>query len=574
MVKRRCGEYQRTRLRGFWKNIKIKLKNKHMETQIKTTKLIATYARVSTSRQEEEQTIQNQISSLKEYAEKNGYTIIRQYTDDGWSGDTLARPQLDELRQDAKSKQWEGVLIYDPDRLARRYSYQELVADELGEAGIEVMYVTVSAPKNSEDKILHGVRGLFAEYERAKITERFRLGKLRKIREGHILVSEPLYGYSYIPKKDTVHGRYVINEEEARVVKMIFSWVANEKLTLRRVVKRLQEMNIKPRKSKRGVWSTSTLSTLLRNEAYIGTARWGSSYAIVPKNPLKHERYKKMKKSSRKIKPKEEWLTVPVPIVIDRTVFERARKQLAENFALCWRNKKNEYLLSGRIECSCGKRRTGEGALKGKHLYYRCSDRVSSFPLPRTCKEKGINARIADNLVWKKIAEIMSSPELLTKQVERWYSDQRAKIKTAFVDTAVLKGEIEKLKVQAERYNKAYGVGVFTIEQLKGYTLPIREKINQLEIQIAGATQKENEQRIDQAPSKTEIEAFAGRAEKTINNLNFSSKREIILSTVEKIVSTKEYLCISGYIPVNQYVEYKTINRNSWFAECGEIHAV
>jgi len=544
-----------------------------METQIKTTKLIATYARVSTSRQEEEKTIQNQIVSLKEYAQKNGYTIVREYADDGWSGDMLARPALDQLRQDAKSKQWESILIYDPDRLARRYSYQALLTDELREAGIDVVFVTTPAPKSGVEKILYGVQGLFAEYERAKIAERFRLGKLRKISEGHILVSVPLYGYSYIPKKDSEHGYYVINEEEARVVKMIFSWVADEKITLRGVVKRLQKMNIKPRKSKRGVWNTSTLCTLLRNEAYIGTARWGSSYAVVPENPIKNEKYKKMKKSSRKIKPKGEWLYVPVPVIVDSALFDRAREQLKENFALCQRNKKNEYLLSGRIDCSCGKRRTGEGAMHGKHLYYRCNDRVLSFPLPHTCKEKGINARIADNLVWKKIAETMSSPELLTKQVERWYSDQRAKVKTAFVDTVVLKGEIEKLKVQVERYNKAYGAGIFTIEQLKGYTLPIREKINQLEIQVASATQKEREQSAGKAPSKIEIEAFAEKTKKVINNLSFSLKREIVLATVEKIVGTRQGLCVSGYIPVTQNVQYKTISRNRRIAKCGEVHA-
>src|SRR3989338_2345908 len=104
-------------------------------------KLIATYARASTANQEEEQTVQNQISSLKEFSEKNNCVITEEYIDEGWSGDILARPALDRLRQDAKQKKWEAVLIYDPDRLARRYSYQELIMDELKEAGIEVMFI-------------------------------------------------------------------------------------------------------------------------------------------------------------------------------------------------------------------------------------------------------------------------------------------------------------------------------------------------------------------------------------------------------------------------------------------------
>ena len=118
------------------------------DTNEKPSKLIAIDARVSTSRQENEGTIETQLSVLREYAQKNSLIIVKEYLDDGWSGDILARPSLDELRQDAKSKLWEAVLFYDPDRLARRYSYQELVMDELREAGVEGMFITISTPKN------------------------------------------------------------------------------------------------------------------------------------------------------------------------------------------------------------------------------------------------------------------------------------------------------------------------------------------------------------------------------------------------------------------------------------------
>src|SRR3989344_8834552 len=125
----------------------------------KQNKLIAIYGRVSTSNQENEGTIETQLSAVKDFAEKNGYTIVQEYLDNGWRGDSIIRPALDQLRMDAKKKIWEGVLMYDPDRLARRYSYQELVMDELREAGIEVLFVTTSTPKNEEDKILYGVKG-------------------------------------------------------------------------------------------------------------------------------------------------------------------------------------------------------------------------------------------------------------------------------------------------------------------------------------------------------------------------------------------------------------------------------
>ena len=119
---------------------------------------------------------------------------------------------------------------------------------------------------------------------------------------------------------------------------------------------------------------------------------------------------------------------------------------LKKNFELSARNKKNDYLLGGKIYCPCGQRRCGEGPQKGKHLYYRCNDRVFSFPLPRTCYEKGINARIADKLVWDKIESLMSSPELMMKQVERWMNNQRTKPLTQAADLESIEKEVRKLK--------------------------------------------------------------------------------------------------------------------------------
>jgi site-specific DNA recombinase len=411
-------------------------------------KLIAIYARVSTARQEEDGTIETQLGVLREFAQQNNCIVVREYIDDGWSGDVLARPSLDQLRADVTRKIWQAVLIYDPDRLARRYSYQELVMDELRERHIEVLFVTVTAPKNSEEKILHGVRGLFAEYERAKIAERFRLGKLRKVKDGHVLVSEAPYGYIYIPNQGDRHGFLEIFDEEARVVKMIFEWVANDFLTLRQVVRRLQEMQIRPRKSARGVWSTSTLSTLLRNGAYIGEAHWGSSYAVAPERPLKNETYRKIKKSSRRIKPKSEWIIIRVPTIVDRDIFDAAREQLDVNYALSRRNKKNEYLLAGKIRCVCGRTRSGEGVLRGKYLYYRCSDRILRFPLPAVCKERGINARISDELVWQKIVDLMSSPELMLSQAERWIRSKQDKTANSIGDEKILENELASLREQ------------------------------------------------------------------------------------------------------------------------------
>ena len=147
-------------------------------------KTIAIAARVSSEKQKEEQTIQSQIAEVETWAKENNCLIVERYIDDGWSGDILARPELDRLRDDAGKKIWEACVWLDRDRLARRYSYQELVIEELQEKGIEVVFLHQANAVTPEDKILQGFQGLFAEYERVKITERMRRGKLHKAKTG------------------------------------------------------------------------------------------------------------------------------------------------------------------------------------------------------------------------------------------------------------------------------------------------------------------------------------------------------------------------------------------------------
>lgn len=532
------------------------------------SKLISVYGRVSTSNQEDQKTIEAQLSEVRRFAQEKGYTIVKEYIDEGWSGDILARPALDQLRHDAKDKIWDAVLIYDPDRLGRRLFYQQIVIDELKQLGTEILFVTTPPVLNAGDELMFGVKGLFAQYEKTKIAERFRIGKVNRVKNNHILLAEAPYGYNYVPNKgkrgnvDYLAGHCEINEIEAQNVKEIFNWVGNDHLTLRAIVRKLQELGIKPRKSKRGVWNTSTLSTLLRNTTYIGKAHYGASIAVVPLKPLSKETYRKNKKSSRKMRPEADWITISTPAIIDDDLFFRAGKQLKSNFELSSRNTKNEYLLAGRIWCTCGLRRAGEGPQKGKHLYYRCTDRVKSFPLASTCKAKGLNARIVDEMVWSKTAEIMSSPELLLEQSKRWLSSNLETFKDLVVDVEELRKEIDKLKKQEDRYLNAYGSGAINLEKYKDCTASIKEKIAANIIQINSVQNNGNIRSEIHQPTIDEINNFTQKVSQSLYDLNFKAKKAIINNVIDKVVGTTDGLQVYGYIPVTSNINVFTEYRN------------
>ncbi|MCX6782894.1 MAG: recombinase family protein [Candidatus Levybacteria bacterium] len=536
--------------------------------------LIAIYARVSSERQEKEETIQTQIMALEDFAKEKGHTIVARYLDDGWSGTILARPSLDDLRLDARKKLWEGVLIYDPDRLARKYSYQELVSDELIELGLKVLYVTIAPPEDDSDKLLYGVKGLFAEYERARIAERFRLGKLRKARDGNVVTSQAPYGYDYIPKQGSTQGYYKINKQETAVVKMIFQWIAVERITLRETVRRLLELGIAPRKSKRGVWNTSTLTNLLRNETYIGTAHFNKSIAIIPEKPLKNIKYKRVKKTSRRFKPEKDWISIPVPPILDEAIYQKARQQLKANYELCARNKKNDYLLAGKIYCTCGRRRTGEGPQKGKHLYYRCTDRIYCFPLPPKCRERGVNARIADVMVWQGISDLMSDPKLLKEQAMRFTGNKTTEVANTSTEADELKREIEKLKKEEGRYIKAYGAEIISEEQFKEAINDLKGRRGILERQVGHMESQKQDVDDVIVPTDNYLEEFSDAARFVLKErLKFPQKQAIIHKSVDTIIGEQCKLTIRGYIQMKEVFDNVKF-RNSWSSKHWKIYVI
>ncbi len=537
--------------------------------------LLALYARVSTQRQENEGTIDSQIEDIKLKAEAAGHIIVQEYLDDGWSGDMLARPALDRLRDDADKNIWEGVMAYDQDRIARRYSYQEFVIDELEEKGLKVLFCTSSRPQNGEEKILQGVKGLFAEYERLKIAERMRRGKLHKARSGHVVGTMAPYGYNYIPKQGDKNGYYKVNPSEAETVKMIFEWVAYEGKTIKGVARGLMELGIKPRRSKRGVWNSSTITRMLQNETYIGKSYFNKSESVVPKNPIKDTKYKKIKKTSRVMRPEEEWIEIPVPRIISDDLFKKTRARLAQNYKYRSRNKKYNYLLNSMIYCTCGKPRTGDAVQKGKHLYYRCCDRIYSHPLPATCNEKNISAEIVDKLVWQRVSQFMSNSDLIRGYAEKWLESKYDKTNDTQDSVDVLKHALDKIKKEEDRYVKAFGAGVINETQLKERTEEISENRTALQKQIRDKVQKIKDNTVN-VPEPQQIDAFCKQAQKVLTTLSFKTKQEILRNVLDKVVANQQELQVYGYLPVREesYVEVHSINRNSRPTERRQINTI
>jgi len=186
-----------------------------------------------------------------------------------------------------------------------------------------------------------------------------------------------------------------------------------------------------------------------------------------------------------------------------------------------------------------------------------------------------MNARIADRLVWQRIAELMGSPQLLLKQLDRWTKAQNTKVKSSVGDIEAVEKEITKLQIQEGRYNSAYGAGLFSMDQLKEYTVPIRERIVTLKIEVAEDQKRRSRINSTSLPSQTELKALSEKAFLGLKSLSFGAKRAIVMNIVEKIVGTENRLQVYGYIPLTtNHVEFITSDRNCRSAKCREVHII
>jgi site-specific DNA recombinase len=151
---------------------------------------VALYVRVSTDRQQQAQTIEQQVTQLRAYvAARDGWTVAEEHVfrDDGYSGAKLSRPGLDALRDHAARAAFDVVVVCAPDRLARNFTHQMVVLEELERRGVRVIFCDRPLSDDPHEQLVTQIRGAVAEYERTLIADRMRRGRLARLRSGQLL---------------------------------------------------------------------------------------------------------------------------------------------------------------------------------------------------------------------------------------------------------------------------------------------------------------------------------------------------------------------------------------------------
>jgi len=414
------------------------------------------------------------------------------------------------------------------------------------------------------------MQGVFHEYERIKIAERMRRGKLGKTRDGKLLGYNPPYGYNYILKTKDRNGYFVVNQVEAEIVRKIFNWVANDGYSIRKVIKKLYELKIYPKKKKRDFWTKGPLTRLLKNETYIGRHFYYKTECVVPKNPKDFNgKYKKIKKSSRKDRPKDQWILYKCPSIIDKESFYKVQRQLELNQKYAKRNKKYNYLLSGLVKCTCGVTRVGQKG--GNHLYYRCADRIYNYPLPPKCKEGSINVRVLDNLVWKHVIKLVNNRDLLTKQAKKWLSSQQISNKVEDTRAENIKDQLAKLDEEERKYLQAFGARLASFDVYEKQMKDLKARRQRISTEIVEQKSVQNQANF---LSGLNIKELCRKVLGKINQWDFSKKEQLLRKIIDKVIASQNLAIVRGHIPV----EYKELNValqpigwDSWSAQRWQI---
>jgi site-specific DNA recombinase len=456
-------------------------------------KTAAIYARVSSDRQKENQTIASQTAALKEYAAENGYSVPSEWVfqDEGYSGSNLLRPGLEALRDLAAEGQIAATLVYSPDRLSRKYAYQVLLLEEFARCGVAVIFLKSPAGATPEDQLLLQFQGMIAEYERAQILERSRRGKRHKAQQGLVnVLSGAPYGYRYVRKSDTAAAYYEVVEAEAQVVRLVFETYTQQGISINAIARLLNERQIPTRSGAQTRWERSTVWAMLRNPAYQGRACYGKT-ELRPRQRITRPLRQRQGIASRDTvgheRPRADWIEVPVPPLVNEATFALAQEQLQRNKHHSPRRTIEPTLLQGMLICQqCGYAfyRTSTRTSSRKLYYYRClgSDGYRRLHGP-ICTNRPIRQDLLDEIVWQEIMRLLEDPALLQAEIDR-RREAACNADPLRQRDADLRREQLRLEKKIERLVTAYQEELVTLPQLRQRMPELRKQAQATESEL------------------------------------------------------------------------------------------
>ena len=394
-------------------------------SSLQASSIAAIYTRVSTTEQADKgYSLPTQLDACQALARQEGYTVPESHVFvDDYTGTSLKRPQFTVLRDLVQQRLVEAVFVYDLDRLSRKLAHQLLLSDEFEQAGVALRIVTMpDGAKTPEAQLLSNVRGIIAEYERAKILERTARGRVGRAKAGHVPGGQYTLGYVYV-KYPMKGAAYEVDPEEAALVQRIFRFYVPEGWSQQDIAIQLTRENIPTPADRRPglqrtlpvrMWHQSTVARILRNPTYVGTLHYGKMTRVPGRqNPDKKTRWE--------VAPEADWIAIAVPPLIDHATFEAAPARRVMNTQQSRRHRRHEYLfINGRLRCGqCGAAMIGQPNTHGGTRYRCCRGRYARYDVVASHIQRGIQASAIEPVVWAAVERALNNPAIIAAEFER-----------------------------------------------------------------------------------------------------------------------------------------------------------
>lgn len=475
---------------------------------------VVAYCRYSSDNQRDE-SIDAQVRFLNEFANKNGYEIIKVYVDEAKSATTDLRPAFLEMMRAAEKGNFKAVLVHKLDRFARDRYDSAFYKRHLKKNGVRLISALENLDDSPESIILESVLEGMSEYYSKNLSREVMKGLKENAYNCKHTGGTPPLGYDV-----TSELTYIINEVEANVVRYIFEQKAIGKgyLTI------ADQLNNMGHTTKAGNhFKANSIRDILKNIKYTGVYIFNRRAAGKLGNYVNKQPHEIIK------------IDGGMPRIIENELFERVNFILDNRQYGPRKNSKQNYLLTGLITCKkCGSSYTGQSYVTGrggkKYYQYGCSKKYNS----KTCDNKDVRQDSIEELVLNEIIKNVLNPTSIEKISNRIVDFANDSLKTNDQDIRKLKIEIDKVSSKIEKLLDLYLDGNMdkTMYNSKTKELKISQEslVYEYQLRISESNLK---------VSKKEIVAYMNKLCDNLLGDDFEGKRSVI-STIVKSISVNQ----------------------------------
>lgn len=427
---------------------------------------MAAYCRVSTEKEEQLSSLENQREFFEQYAKKEGDTLVKIYADEGISGKSMnKRDAFMQLLKDAETGAFDYVAVKDISRFARNTADFLHGIRTLRSNGVDVRFLSNNQTVIGESEFVLTVFAALAQEESVNLSKRVIFGKRQNAKKGR--VPNIVYGYNKI---DTY--TLEINEKESYIVKLMFKWYIEGEGT-RRIAIKLNEMGIPTKKQAK--WISRTVRRILQNPTYTGKVVNNKS---VTKDFLA---------GTRETIPEEEWYIHDRPElrIISDEDFELVQKKMTERREQ-YKNGNpgnrysNRHLFSNLIKCGeCGKSFTAKVyQWKNSYVRYRCCVHNNQGNAHCTNSVSIDEQELLDEVKAYLLTAIENKKVFANKLMKQCQSQ------TSDIDIQHLAAARQALEKRRSKFKEMFAADVITIEELKKEMSDIDEGMRSIDAEL------------------------------------------------------------------------------------------